>query len=424
MCGFKDRAMQQHSLLLQTKLEVPPLRARTLARERLLAVLPPAIGTRLLLLSAPAGYGKTTLLAVWCRALLAQCDAAVAWLTLDERDNDPARFLAYLAVSLAQALGLEDVAPIPSDLTTADTIALTQWANALAAADRHVVLVLDDYHVIHAPAIHAAVGFLVEHLPSRVCLAIGSRADPPLPLARLRARGELIELRAADLRFTAEEVQAFLEESNLSLGYAEAASVGAYVEGWPAGVQLVALALRAAPSAWVADGGGAPANLGAGDLLDRLDSSQPFLFTYLAEDVFERQLAHRKAFLLQTAILKHLCGPLCDAVLGVSDDDRQMTNARRLPEHMHRPAPDSYSRLLLEELEHANLFLMPIDGKHHWYRYHHLFQHSCVSASSARRRRLSPSSIVGPAPGMHSSTCSTRRSSMPRPQATKQAPRH
>ena len=383
--------------LLRTKLDVPPPRPHTLARERLLALIPSAPGTRLVLLSAPAGFGKTTLLATWSRTLLGQRGTAVAWLALDESDNDPARFLAYLVTSLGQALapeGPDGVAPALIDPTGANgESVLIRLVNAVAAIDRDVVLVLDDYHLINAPAVHAAVAFLLEHLPSRACLAIGSRADPPLPLARLRAREQLIELRAADLRFTPDEVQAFLTASNLALAPDEVQAVGAYVEGWPAGVQLVALALHAAPCEWTAEVGREPSDLPAGHVLGRLNGSQQHVFAYLADDVFERQPAHRKAFLLQTAILDRMCGSLCDAVvLGQRQEvigDRETETP--LSPITHRPAPDeSYSRLILEELEHANLFVMPLDGQRHWYRYHYLFR----AFLRARLDRESPVAVA------------------------------
>jgi LuxR family maltose regulon positive regulatory protein len=370
--------------LLRTKLDVPPPRAHTLPRERLLALIPSAPETRLLLLSAPAGFGKTTLLATWSRALIEQRGTAVAWLALDESDNDPARFLAYLAAALAQALtpkGLDGVTPAPIDpiSATVETV-LTQLVNAIAAIDREVVLVLDDYHLISAPAVHAAVAFLLEHLPNWACLAIGSRSDPPLPLARLRARRSLIELRTADLRFTPDEIQAFFAASNLALTPDEVQAIGAYVEGWPAGVQLVALALHAAPCEWAGEVGRQPSDRPAGQVLGRLNGSEQHLFAYLADDVFERQPAHRKAFLLQTAILDRMCGSLCDAVLGVTmnDECRTMNSATANTNSsfiVHRSSfDDSYSRLLLEEIEHANLFVMPLDGQRRWYRYHHLFR--------------------------------------------------
>jgi LuxR family transcriptional regulator, maltose regulon positive regulatory protein len=367
--------------LLRTKLDVPPQRARTLPRERLLAMIPGGPGTRLVLLSAPAGFGKTTLLATWCRALIEQRGTVVAWLALDESDNDPARFLSYLVTALTQALSSAGqhgyVSPsIDSNGGTVETV-LAELVNAIAAIDRDVALVLDDYHLISAPAVHAAVAFLLEHLPNRARLAIGSRSDPPLPLARLRAREQLIELRAADLRFTPDEIQAFFAASNLALAPDELQAVGAYVEGWPAGVQLVALALCAAPYEWAAEVECQPSERPAGHVLGRLNGSQRHIFAYLADDVFERQPAHLKAFLLQTAILDRMCGPLCDAVLGLTNDEQPKTNNPVMADLSmvdgRWSLVDSYSRLVLEELEHANLFVTPLDGERCWYRYHHLF---------------------------------------------------
>jgi len=386
--------------LLQTKLDVPPPRAHTLPRERLLALIPTEPGTRLLLLSAPAGFGKTTLLAMWCHTLAAQRSTAVAWLALDQSDNDPARFLAYLVTALAQAFAPERLDPGAPALidpvgATVETV-LTHLVNAMAASNRDVVLVLDDYHLISAPAVHTAVTFLLEHLPNQACLAIGSRSDPPLPLARLRAREQLIELRATDLRFTPDEIQAFLAASNLALTPSELQAVGAYVEGWPAGVQLVALALCAVPCEWTAEVVRQPSNQREGHLLGRLNGSEQHVFAYLADDVFERQPAHRKAFLLQTAILDRMCGPLCDAVLGVTmkDECRTMNSASANTNSsfiVHRSSfDDSYSRLVLEEIEHANLFVMPLDGQRHWYRYHQLFR----AFLCARLERESPLAVA------------------------------
>jgi LuxR family maltose regulon positive regulatory protein len=367
--------------LLQTKLDVPPPRAHMLARERLLSALPRALGVRLVLLSAPAGFGKTTLLAAWCRARLAQGDTAAAWLALDEGDNNPERFLTYLVAALRQAVG--DTAlgglALPELCARGGEAILTQVVNCLAALDRGVVLVLDDYHLIGAPAVHAAVAFLIEHLPPRACLAIGSRADPPLPIARLRARDQLAELRAADLRFTPDEVQAFLAAGHLDLSAAEAQAIGAYAEGWPAGIQLVALALRAGACARAAELGCEPCDTPACHVIDRLDGSQQHVFEYLADDVFERQPAHRKAFLLKTAILDRLCGPLCDAILGIENEELRIEKDLDQSDNsqfsiLNSQFSQSYSRLILEELEHANLFVMPLDGDRRWYRYHHLFR--------------------------------------------------
>jgi LuxR family maltose regulon positive regulatory protein len=370
------------TLLLQTKLAIPPPRAHTLVRERLLARMPAAPGVRLVLVSAPAGFGKTTLLATWCHALAEQNAATAAWLALDERDNDPARFLAYLVAALRQAMPLpnqldDGIAPPIESFTSGGELVLTRLINALAALERDMVLVLDDYHIISAPAVHAAVAFLLDHVPDRVRLVIGTRADPPLPLARLRARDQLVEVRAVDLRFTPDEIQAFVQAlTNLPLAPAEAQAINEYVEGWPAGIQLMALALQGDSRSREAEIGGAALGLPIGDVPARLNGSQRHVFAYLADEVFERQPAHLKTFLLQTALLDRMCGPLCDAVLGVGGWGLAVRD-RAIPSNPQLPSPntqDSYSRLVLEELDRANLFVSPLDGERRWYRYHHLFR--------------------------------------------------
>jgi LuxR family transcriptional regulator, maltose regulon positive regulatory protein len=357
--------------LLRTKLDVPPTRAHTLARERLLALVPDAPGTRLVLLSAPAGFGKTTFLATWCHARALQ-GARVAWVALDQGDNEPVRFLAYLHAAISRAMRPLDERNDDSDAAWPGAVdravALTQLINALAAFDYDLVLVLDDYHVISAPAVHATVAFLLDHLPDRVRLAIGSRADPPLPLARLRAREQLIELRAVQLRFTTADVQAFFQAvGNPTLTHDQACAISAYAEGWPAGVQLIALALRSEAQAQVAEVGAAAPAAPLQRVLERLDASQRHVFAYLADDVFERQPPHLKSFLLQTAVLDRMCAPLCDAIL------RLETGDRRLDEPVRTSSQPPASSRILEELERGNLFLIPLDHQRRWYRYHHLF---------------------------------------------------
>jgi ATP/maltotriose-dependent transcriptional regulator MalT len=348
-----------------------------LVRERLLALMPDALETRLVLLSAPAGFGKTTLLASWCR-LLATDGVAVGWLALDEDDNNPARFLAYLHAAIARATaspGDQSGGVGAAKPGAADSAVLTRLINALAALDRDLVLVLDDYHLIGAPAVHAAVTFLIEHLPERVCFAIGSRADPPLPLARLRAREQMAELRAAQLGFTPEETHAFVRDVyGTQLALTESQALCAYAEGWPAGVQLLTLALRSAQQEQALEVAAAAATSPLRPTLARLDASQRHVFAYLADDVFERQPPHLKAFLLQTAILDRMCGPLCDATLGLETSGLRLGEDYAQPATSLKPlASQAYSQLILEQIERANLFLVPLDGEGRWYRYHHLF---------------------------------------------------
>ncbi len=301
-----------------------------------------AARSQLTVVSAPAGFGKTTLLTQWLAemaALPADRVPAVAWVALDARDNDPATFWTYVITALQTAAGdavgvaaLGMLAPM-QPLETA----LATLLNDLHALPRDVVLLLDDYHVIDAREIHDGMGYLLENLPSQVHLVLASRADPPLALARLRARGELVEVRAADLRFTHDEAADYLAgPMQLTLTVADVAILADRTEGWAAALQLAGLSLqdRDDPSAAVASF--------AGD--DR------FIVDYLADEVLGRQTDQVRDFLLTTSILDRLSGPLCDAVTGRSG------GAARLV-----------------ELERANLFLVPLDDRRRWYRYHHLF---------------------------------------------------
>ena len=315
--------------LLETKLHVPRRRRTSVARTRLGVQLNAGFDAAVTLVSAPAGFGKSTLLAEW----LDGAAEATAWVSLDERDNDPARFWTYVTTALGSPAALDLVAAPHLDV---DAL-LATLVNGLARIDHESVLVLDDYHVIAAPEIHDAMAFLVEHLPPQVHLVIATRSDPPLPLGRLRARGDLVEIRAADLRFTPDEAAAYLNGTmGLDLSDADVAALEERTEGWAAALQLAALSMhgRQDVSSFIAGF--------AGD--DR------YVVDYLAGEVLSRQSDDVRRFLLETAILGRLTGPLCDAVTG-GDDGRAM----------------------LEELERANLFLVPLDDRRQWYRYHHLF---------------------------------------------------
>ncbi len=297
----------------------------------------------LVLLCAPAGYGKTTLLAEWAQALV-QHDVAVAWYALDPSDNDPIPFGPYLLASLTLALG-----PVP-ELAHASQLLRSSpemdWQrvlpiiiNAVAALDRDCVLIFDDYHVITTPAIHSGVAFLLEHLPANLHVVIGSRSDPPLGLARLRARRQLLELRAAALRFTAAEATAFLNDvMQLELTPDLVEQLKERTEGWVAGLQLAALSL-----AGRTDKAGFIASFTGG---------HRYLVEYLLEEVVRGQAQEIQTFLQATAILERLCGPLCDALLGAT----------------------SGSAARLAQLEQTNLFVVALDDERYWYRYHHLFR--------------------------------------------------
>ncbi|HEX5615535.1 MAG TPA: LuxR C-terminal-related transcriptional regulator [Acidimicrobiia bacterium] len=322
--------------LIATKLHVPSARRNLVARPRLLASLEGASDARLVLVSAPAGFGKTTLVAAWLRGL-ADDGAAVAWVSLDERDDDPAPFWTYVLAALDAAVpGLG--ANVREQLEHTPTEAmLAMLVNELHGLDRDVVVVLDDFHVIDHPDIHEAVTHLVDHLPERVHVVLTSRADPPLPLARLRARGELVEIRAADLRFTADEAAAYLNDAmGLALAADDIATLDARTEGWIAALQLAALSMQGRDD--------------VGSFIAGFAGDDRYIVDYLAGEVLHRQPEPVRRFLLHTSVLDRLHGSLCDAVTGASD-----------------------GKTTLEALDRENLFVIPLDDRREWYRYHHLF---------------------------------------------------
>ena len=325
-------------MLLATKLNVPGLRPGFVFRPRLAQRLDEGLGQGLILVCAPAGSGKTVLLADWAR--LGRPPAA--WLSLDDADNDPARFWRHALAALDHVRpGIsERVSPLlgpPAPVSFEGLV--TALINELAAGpdDGERPLVLDDYHLIGSQPVHASLGFLLEHRPPGLGVVLASRSDPPLPLARLRARGQLAELRAAELRFTAGEAAAMLREAaGADLPDAAVAALADRTEGWAAGLQLAALSLRGQ-----ADVAG---------FVTAFTGSNRYVLDFLAEEVLERQSEQVRAFLLETSVLERLSGELCDAVTG-------------------RPG----SQPLLEQVERAGLFLLPLDEVRGWWRYHHLF---------------------------------------------------
>jgi LuxR family maltose regulon positive regulatory protein len=326
------------SPLLETKLHVPRRRPGLVARPRLIERLGRASGSKLTMVSAPAGFGKTTLLAEWLAAVSAGGGSA-AWLSLDRRDNDPALFWTYLIGALQTAADGVGGRALPLLQPPQPPIEafLAMLLNDLSVCSNDVVLVLDDYHVIGEGEVQEGMAFLLEHLPPQIHLVIACRADPALPLAGLRGRGELVELRAADLRFTPEEAAAYLNGvMGLALTAGDVAVLEGRTEGWVAALQLAALSMQGRDdvAAFIADF--------AGD--DR------YIVDYLAEEVLQRQPAHVQHFLLQTSVLDRLSGPLCDAVTGEDD-----------------------GKAMLAALERGNLFLVPLDDRRRWYRYHQLF---------------------------------------------------
>jgi LuxR family maltose regulon positive regulatory protein len=354
--------------LLRTKLYIPPLRPGLVSRPHLIERLNAALGFghKLILISAPAGFGKTTLLCEWISdsGEVPQQDRALrfAWLSLDKGDNDPTRFVTYLVAALQTAgadignslLGRQRLPQGPSLQESLATV-----INEISVLADRLVLVLDDYQVIKARPIHDAVAFLLDHLPGNVHLVITTRADPPLPLARLRGRGYLTELRQADLRFTAEEVSAFLcQTMGLALSPDQVAAVVSRTEGWIAGLQMAAISMQ-----------------GRHDLMgfiQELTGSHRFILDYLTEEVLDQQPEEIQEFLLQTSILERLTAPLCGAILGTEDRESYPPQSRAAWGEK-RGSEGADFREILESLERANLFLVPLDDRREWYRYHRLF---------------------------------------------------
>src|SRR5215218_274800 len=329
-------ATAERDVLLATKLHIPRARPGFVVRPRLVDRLAQAHGGELTLVCAPAGFGKTALLADWAR----RDPRPVAWLSLDDADNDPVRFWRHVAAALDQARPgvASPVAGLLQGQQSASFQAVAATlVNELAGVADAVMLVLDDYHLIQAQSVHESLGFLLEHLPASLRLVVASRADPPLPLARLRARGQLAELRQRDLRFTPKEAAELLRTAvGSELPEAAVAALGDRTEGWVAGLQLAALSLR--------DRGDVTA------FVEGFSGSHRYVLDYLAEEVLDRQPKQLRTFLLETSVLGRLSGPLCQAVTGRSD-----------------------SQALLEQVERANLFLVPLDEVRGWWRYHHLF---------------------------------------------------
>ena len=294
--------------VLATKLFVPPPRPGAVLRPRLIARLNEglAAGRRLTLISASAGFGKTTLVSEW----VADCERGepkvrVAWLSLEEGDNDLTRFLTYLVAALqtvAANIGAGVLAALQSPQPPPAETLLTALINELAAIPESFVLVLDDYHVIDAEPVDEALAFLVEHLPPQMHLVIATREDPHLPLARLRVRGQLTELRAADLRFSSSEAAAFLNQMmGLNLSAEDIVALETRTEGWIAGLQLAAISMQGRAD--------------TASFIESFTGTHHFMMDYLLEEVLQQQTAEVQAFLLGTSILDRLCGPLCDAVM-------------------------------------------------------------------------------------------------------------
>lgn len=340
--------------LVRTKLYIPRGRQELVPRPRLVARLNQGLLTPVILISGPAGFGKTTLLAEWIR----QGEWTPAWISLDEGDNDLMRFLSYLVTALNNvepgvyqtALEmLQSPQPPPAERVLTAVINAVDQAHLQETTSSYLILILDDYHLITSNVVHTAMTFLIDHLPERMRLVISSRADPPLPLARLRARAQLTELRAADLRFSMEETTDFLNRiMGLNLEPAEMRALATRTEGWAAGLQMAAVSLQ-----------------GRADLenfIKAFTGSNRYILDYLVEEVLGRQPQHVQSFLMKTSLLKRLNGELCDYLL---EEEHQ-------PDRIDHKLAWS-GQEILEYLENSNLFIVPLDDQRQWYRYHRLF---------------------------------------------------
>ncbi len=391
-----DRPSQPSYPLLATKLYAPPTRPQLVPRPRLVERLSDGLRRPLTLLSAPAGFGKTTVLSEW-RASDTGREVQLAWLSVDEDDNDPARFWTYVIAALdtvSPNFGREAL-PLfksPGPLPTKDI--LTILINQLHTLKAALVFVLDDYHVITTRSIHEGMSFWLDHLPANLHLVILSRADPPLPLGKLRASDQLMEIREADLRFRSEEAAAFLNQvMRLGLSTDEVNALEARTEGWIAGLQLAALSLQNRDEKLKRD------------FIASFTGSHRFILDYLVAEVLQCQPESVQNFLLQTSILERMTGPLCDAVMKVTcfardepvlngaegwqvTSDEIPSQSPSRAEHVTRHPSHSISSTMLERLQQANLFIIPLDEEGRWYRYHHLFaellQHQLQQAEGAQ----------------------------------------
>ena len=333
--------MYNHNVsdLLPTKFYFPPVPSGFVTRPQLLEKLDEALTHRLTLVSAPAGAGKTTLVSAWVQSARKK-GTAFGWLSLDEADNDPGRFLEYLGACLEEGGTVVDFATLPSVGGAQEPLedTLARFIHGLMDLKQDVILILDDYHIIRNGQVNNEMQYLVDHAPAHIHLILLTRSDPPLELARLRVAGQLGELRMEHLRFSIPEAGVFLENSaGVKLTLEDVSTLNSRAEGWIAGLQMAAISLRGNenPSTFIAAFAG----------------SHRYVFDYLIEQVLDRQEPGVREFLLKTSILERLSAPLCDAVTGTGGTAQGMLSA----------------------IERANLFLVPLDDEHSWYRYHHLF---------------------------------------------------
>jgi LuxR family maltose regulon positive regulatory protein len=351
--------------LLATKLYIPPLRPNLVPRPRLIERLNEGLrlDRRLTLVSAPAGFGKTTLISEWFADLRLHphrgqpIEKQMAWLSLDQEDNEPARFWTYFVGALRtveEGMGESPQQMLPAPQALSAQLVLTGLLNDIAALPYRIILVLDDFHLVSGETILEGLAFLLDHQPQQLHLVLATRADPPLPISRLRARGQLTELHSNELRFTPHEIATYLNEMmELALAAEHVAALEQRTEGWIAGLQLAALSLQG--------------HQNAGSFIQAFTGSQRYVLDYLTEEVLNRQSAEIQTFLLQTAVLDRLTGSLCDAV-----------------------AQGTESQRVLESLEAANLFIVPLDEERRWYRYHRLFADLLRRRLGREQRQLVP----------------------------------
>lgn len=378
--------------LLQTKLYLPPARANLVNRSQLIERLKVGGGRPFTLVSAPAGFGKTTLVSAWLNEVRNDTKAIatignpklvvepsqfpipqVAWLSLDEDDNDPTRFLTYVIAALQTqqpSLGESTLALLAAPQAPPPKSILTQLINDVTTLAAPLLLVLDDYHLITTPAIHEALTFLLDHLPVNLHLVITTRVDPPLPLSRWRVRQQMLEIRADDLRFSVAEAAIFLNEiMGLRLPAEQIATLDVRTEGWIAGLQLAALSMQG--------------HQDVKGFVSAFAGSHHYIMDYLLEEVLQQLPPTTLAFLLQTSILDRFCAALCDAVTGRTD-----------------------GQVMLAQLQRLNLFLIPLDDERRWYRYHHLFDEMLHHRLSQVRHQLTEN----PSPQVTISTLHRRAS--------------
>src|SRR6266516_1511676 len=328
-----------HDQLLATKFFIPSSSHALIPRPHLIELLNRSVACPLTLVSAPAGFGKTTLLSTWVQSLPPE-RPRIAWVSLDEGDNEPVLFWMYVLTALGSqqpGLCMQLVTYLQTQQAPPLRSVLQTLINRLAEQSEQFLLILDDYHLVTEQAVHTSLTYLVEHLPPQLHLILATRADPPLPISLLRARGHLLEVRTDELRCNPDEVVAFLEKSaSIQLSQDMIDAVTTRTEGWLVGLQLLGLSLQG--------------HADSGDFLEEVSGSQRYVFDYLIEEVFQSQSASVQTFLLHTSILKRLSAPLCDAIL-----------------------EESGSQQILEQLERVNLFIMSLDTQRRWYRYHALF---------------------------------------------------